>query len=59
MDAVMLEVKALAESARRASADLALKSADERNAALAAMAAALRERTPEIIEANEAKRLRS
>ena len=54
MDAVMLEVKALAESARRASADLALKSADERNAALAAMAAALRERTPEIIEANEA-----
>lgn len=54
MDAVVLEVKALAESARRASADLALKSADERNAALAAMAAALRERTPEIIEANEA-----
>ena len=54
MDDIMLEVKALAESARRASAALALTSTEERNAALAAMAAALRERTPEIVEANEA-----
>ncbi len=54
MSDVALEVRNLAESARRASAGLAQKSAEERNAALAAMAAALREKTPEIVAANQA-----
>ena len=53
MTDVAAEVRALAESARRASAALALKSIDERNAALAAMASALRERAAEIVAANE------
>ncbi len=53
MSDIVAEVRALAESARKASAGLAQKSAEERNAALAAMAAALREKTPEIVAANQ------
>lgn len=44
----------LALAAKEASADLALTTLEERNGALATMAQALRARTPEIIEANNA-----
>ena len=50
---VVAEVRALAESARKASAGLALKGTDERNAALAAMAQALRDNVAVIVAANE------
>ena len=48
------EVRALAERARRASVDLARTTGGERDAALAAMAAALRAHAGAIVEANEA-----
>lgn len=51
---VVAEVRAIAEAAKGASAGIAQKSDDERNEALRAMAAALRERAGEIIEANAA-----
>lgn len=54
MTDVAAEVRALAESARRASAKLGQTSTEERNAALAAMAQALRDETAAIIAANEA-----
>lgn len=54
MTDVAFEVRALAESARRASAKLGQTSTEERNAALAAMAKALRDKSALIIEANEA-----
>ncbi len=47
------EVQELAETARKASVELAQTSAEERNAALAAMAEALRAHVDEILEANE------
>ena len=46
------EVRRIAEEARTASAELAQKSDEERNRALRAMAAALREHAGEIVEAN-------
>lgn len=51
---VAVEVRVLAERAKRASAVLGQTSAGERNAALHAMAAALREAAPKIMEANAA-----
>lgn len=51
---VAVEVRALAERAKRASAVLGQTSVGERNAALRAMAAALREAAPKIMEANAA-----
>lgn len=53
MSEVAQEVRALAENARRASAKLGQTSTEERNAALAAMARALRNRSADIIAANE------
>ncbi len=46
------EVVLLAKRAKEASARLAVTTAEERNGALAAMAAALREHASEIVEAN-------
>lgn len=46
------EVRSIAEAARAASAPLAQTTATERNAALAAMAAALRDQTTALVEAN-------
>ena len=54
MTDVAAEVRVLAESAKRASAALGQTSTEERNAALAAMAAALRENAEEIVAANAA-----
>lgn len=54
MTDVANEVKALAKRARRASAKLGQTGTEERNAALAAMAAALRAHADAIIAANEA-----
>lgn len=54
MTDVAAEVRVLAERAKRASAALGQTSADERNEALLAMAAALRGTAPEIMEANAA-----
>ncbi len=50
---VRSEVLQVAEAARAASGDLAQKSNDERNQALYAMAAALRDQAKTIVEANE------
>ena len=50
---IQLEARRVAGAARAASAALAQKSAAERDAALAAMAAALRAQTGAIVEANE------
>ncbi len=46
------EIKALAQEAKQASSQLALTSTEQRNAGLRAMAAALRDATTRIIEAN-------
>ena len=54
MTDVAREVRDLANRARLASAGLSQTSTEERNAALAAMAAALRDRSADIIAANEA-----
>jgi len=54
MTDVAHEVRALAERARRASAHLGQTTTEQRNAALAAMALALRDKAGEIIEANRA-----
>ena len=48
------EVVALAEEAKRASVQLAVTTGEARNGALTAMAAALRDYSPEIVMANEA-----
>ena len=48
------EIVTLAEEAKAASGKLATTTADERNGALAAMAAALREHAAEIVMANSA-----
>lgn len=48
------EVVALAEEAKQASVQLAVTTGEARNKALTAMAAALREHSPEIVMANEA-----
>lgn len=48
------EVVALAEEAKRASVQLAVTTGEERNNALTAMAASLRDHSPEIVMANEA-----
>ncbi len=48
------EVVALAEEAKRASVQLAVTTGEARNGALTAMAAALRDHSPEIVMANEA-----
>ncbi|MDO4501638.1 MAG: glutamate-5-semialdehyde dehydrogenase [Coriobacteriia bacterium] len=53
MTELATQVREIAQAARTASAELALKTADERNRALRAMAAALRENTPQIIQANQ------
>lgn len=53
MSDLAMQVREIALAARAASAELALKTADERNRALRAMACALREETPRIIEANQ------
>lgn len=54
MTDVSVEVRALAERAKRASAALGQTSVEERNAALGAMAAALRDSASELVEANAA-----
>ena len=51
-ETVREEVRRIAEAARAASGALAQTSAEERNAALAAMAAALRAHAAEIVAAN-------
>ncbi|MDE8703376.1 glutamate-5-semialdehyde dehydrogenase [Adlercreutzia equolifaciens] len=48
------EVVALAEEAKQASVQLAVTTGEERNNALTAMAASLRDHSPEIVMANEA-----
>lgn len=53
MESVKDEVLRVAQAAKAASAELGQKSADERNAALKAMAAALRESAALIVAANE------
>ena len=53
MSDLATQARKIAQEARVASAELALKTADERNQALRAMAAALRRETPQIVAANQ------